>query len=352
MDATKYNDSLFNKDPLWTEARAAAAGAEFDIMLAPDAACLAEMIREKSVEAFAAHPYTMGSPGCVGVFHGTIGYGDHTVLSTLAVEEQSEELLETYPTGATFAYTIPRAEKYGLPIKSMSTRMEKALLRIGAIELRDDRELAARAAARHTVAVEPPPSRAVAPGGGVGGSPLSALAPASPAGLALSAPALGRANSFGARGALTPRTPLAATPEGDGGAAETNDAVPDVAVGREGDVPEQSMVANERALLAAMAAVPEVGAIPARTAAFSVPGANIDDFRQERTSHIKEGRESAYVAELRRNTKSLLTRFQSLAPRFVELVANGARSQLVGLDELSPVALAVKRGFTRGRVTP
>ncbi len=74
-------------------------------------------------------------------------------------------------------------------------------------------------------------------------------------------------------------------------------------------------------------------------AAPAAPAADFVGFQQAGLGGIKEGREAAAVAELRRDTASLLIRPQGLAPRFVELVANGGRSQLLGVDGLSPALL-------------
>jgi hypothetical protein len=62
-----------------------------------------------------------------------------------------------------------------------------------------------------------------------------------------------------------------------------------------------------------------------------------------RVGDVKEGREAASVEELRRDTANLLTRLQRLVPRFVELVAGGLRSQLVGFDGFPPALLFALR---------
>ncbi len=82
MDATKFSKLKDSKNALFSELDAAAA--VFDPMPAPFPALLADMIRDKGGEAFAAHPSTKGSPSRIGMFVGTVGFGDPSVLSILA----------------------------------------------------------------------------------------------------------------------------------------------------------------------------------------------------------------------------------------------------------------------------
>ncbi len=78
-------------------------------MLALPPALLADMISDKAGEAFAAHPFAMGSPSCIGMFVGALGFGDPSVLSLLAVEVQSD-CAECY-------LTIAQARAHGFPIE-------------------------------------------------------------------------------------------------------------------------------------------------------------------------------------------------------------------------------------------
>jgi hypothetical protein len=180
MDATKFFKLKDSKDALFSESDAAAA--DIDPMLASSPALLADMICDKAGEAFAAHPYTMGSPSRIGMFVGMLGFGDPSVLSLLAVEEQSEELRAVYPGCAECALTIAQARANGLPIKPIaSPRMADALLRVGALSENDLRDL-----------IPPAP-------------------PFSPTASMRTDSGLSQRNIFAARGALTPGIPSPAT---------------------------------------------------------------------------------------------------------------------------------------------
>ena len=332
MDATKLSNLKDSKkDALFSESDAAAA--DFDTTLASSPDLLADMIRDKAGEAFAAHPYTMGSPDRIGVFVGTVGFGDPAVLSLFALEEMSEEQRAVYPGCAECALTIAQARVHGIPIKTIaSTRMADALLRFGALSETDLHDLKVRAAARRAVAPGSSGGLAVVSAPMAGGASPYPASPFSPTASMRADSGLSQRNVFAARGALTPGTPSPAPPEGP--AAGDGDA--------SGNAPEAAEFAapvESDAVVVETTAATSAAAVAAREAALAAAGADIGEYRSMRVGDVKEGREAAIVAELRRDTTSLLTRVQRLVPRFVELIADGPRSQLVGLDGFAPALL-------------
>jgi hypothetical protein len=336
MDATKlFNLKDSKKDALFSESDAAAA--DFDTMLASSPDLLAGMIRDKAGEAFAAHPYTMGSPDRIGIFVGTVGFGDPAVFSLFALENMSEELRAVYPGCAECALTIAQARAHGLPIKPIaSPRMVDALLRFGALSETDLYDLTVRAAARRAVAPGLPGGLAVVSVPTAGGASTSPASLFSPTASMRADSGSSQRNIFAARGALTPGTPSPAPPEGL--AAGDGDAS-----GNAAEAAEFAAPVGGDAVVVETTAAASAAAVAARAAALAAAGADIGEYRSMRVGDVKEGREAATVAELRRDTTSLLTRVQRLAPRFVELVAGGPRSQLAGLDGFAPSLLFALR---------
>ncbi len=239
MDATKlFNPKDSKKDALFSESDAAAA--DFDTTLASSPNLLADMIRDKAGEAFAAHLYTMGSPDRLGVFVGTVGFGDPAVLSLLAVEEMSAALRAAYPGCAECALTVAQARANGIPIKPIaSPRMAEALLRFGALSETDLDDLAVRAAARRAVAPGSPGGLAVVSAPVAGEASTHPASPFSPTASMRAAPGSSQRIVFAARGALTPGTPSPAFPEGlaagDGDASGNATEAADFAAPVEGD---------------------------------------------------------------------------------------------------------------------